>query len=189
MSTDGYTPRTIDSGAVCLYFDEDTTATVRNIWARIAGAGISSEMPDAGWRPHITLAGCHDLRLSDYIPALQEFASGIEPLEVSFFSIGFFGGSRHTLFLMPTVTRELLDLHARHDRLASQHCSAVSPHYTPRGWVPHCTLALNLSARELAQAVTHTADWGMPIKCGLEAVGVVRVTRPTVEEMCLFRLG
>ena len=180
---------TIDSGAVCLYFDADTTAAVREVWARFAEAGVSSEMPDAGWRPHITLAGCRDLRLSDYLPVLNEFASCVEPMKTSLSSIGLFGGDRHTLFLTPIVTRSLLDIHARHHRLVAQHCSAVSPFYAPDGWVPHCTLALNLSLRELAREVTLTTERDLPITGRLEAVGIVRVTRPTVEEMCLLRLG
>lgn len=107
---------TIDSCAICLYFDAETDATIRRIWEEMTEAKISSEMADVGWRPHVTLTGCRDLRLEDYLPRLQEFAASIELWEFAMTSVGYFGGEQHTLFLTPTVTRRLLDLQERHHR-------------------------------------------------------------------------
>lgn len=181
--------RAIDNCAVCLYFDADAAAAVRLAWKRIAEAGISDEMPEAGWRPHVTLSGCRDLRLEEYLPVLREFAAQTKPQDISFTSVGYFGGgNRQTVFLAPTVTRGLLNLHERHHGLVAPFCSAVSPYYTPDGWTPHCTLALNLPTERLAQAVTLTDDFGLPIMGRLMAVGVVRVARPQVEELSLLAL-
>ncbi|MBC7807004.1 MAG: 2'-5' RNA ligase family protein [Akkermansiaceae bacterium] len=189
MSDSKSIPGVADNCAVCLYFDADTDAAVRRIWDAIAGAGISDEMSAAGWRPHITLSGCRDLRLEEYLPALRDFAARSEPLEIAFTSVGYFGGkAHHTLFLAPTATGALLDLHERHHRLVFPLCASVSPYYAPGGWVPHSTLALSLSKEKLARAV-ELIDISTPITGTLEAVGMVRVARPRVQELGVLPIG
>jgi hypothetical protein len=156
---------TIESGAVCFYFDADTNDAIQRAWAQMAEADISSEMQDAGWRPHVTLSGCRDLRLGEYLPVFQEFAAQIAPMDLP-----------------------LLNVHERHHAMVIPFCAAVSPYYTPDGWTPHCTLALNLSPETLARAVAMTGRL-TPIVSRVEEVGVVRVTRPQVEELAFLPLN
>ncbi len=120
---------------------------------------------------------------------LQEFTSSIKPIDILFTNVGYFGtGGRYTLFFAPTITRELLALHERHHGLVVPFCSTVSPYYAPRHWVPHCTLALNLSKEALARAVLLIDGGTLPITGKLEAVGLVRVARPRVEALSLLAL-
>ena len=173
-----------------MYFDPNMTAAVRRAWSHIEAAGLSCEMPEVGWKPHITLSGCYNLPLDTYLPALQNFAGQTKPLDITLASVGYFGGGElHTLFLLSAVTIELLNLHERHHHLLTTHCAAVSPYYVPNQWIPHCTLAVNLPAEALAQAVKLPNGFGLPIKGRLEAIGIVRVTRPQVQEVVFMPLG
>jgi 2'-5' RNA ligase len=180
----------LDDCAICLFFDGETEDRVRELWGHLAGAGITSEMPDAGWRPHITLAGCDRLDISRYEPALHEFASAQPGLPVVLSSVGCFLSPNSTLFLAPTMTQELMDLHVRHQAMATKFSGRMSGYYLPGNWVPHCTLGLNLSPESLVKSVgVCQSECRLPLVGQLQEIGVVQVKRPQVVPVCCFPLG
>lgn len=180
----------IDDCAICLFFDDEMDESIRRLWSSLADQGVCSEMPDARWRPHITLSGCNQLDISAYLATLQEFAAVTSVLPVVMSSVGFFASQNSTLFLAPTVSRALLDLHDRHHSVAARFALQMSPHYLPGRWVPHATIALNLPPDFLVQAVEIVAvEHRLPVVGSLNEIGVVQVARPEVRALRSFPLG
>ena len=139
--------------AIELFFDEQADTAVRRLWHRLAVSGLPSRetLGHRRHRPHVSLtvlettrpqAVAHVVDLVDVqrLPALH------------FSALGTFDGGGGVLFLAPVVTEPLLTVHARLNDVLQDQGIAQWPHYLPGSWVPHCTLATNLTPTELSAA-------------------------------------
>lgn len=133
--------------ALVARFDAPAASAVRAAWQRLSDAGVP---PADRSTPHVTLAVAsavpprvradlrRELRLLT-LPELWLAGTGIFPTG--------------TLHLAAVVDAELLAVHsAVHDVLAGR-VREPRAHYLPGGWVPHCTLAQDLTGDQLATAV------------------------------------
>ena len=66
----------------------------------------------------------------------------LDPLPLEFSHVGIFPAPHPVIFLAPTVTQPLLDLHTRVNRLLDRIGDQPDPFYLPGQWDPHCTLAI-----------------------------------------------
>ncbi|PPF57011.1 hypothetical protein C5B94_02585 [Clavibacter michiganensis] len=153
--------------------DAASDARVREAWRALADAGLPSLSDHAGAtnRPHVTLLAAEGLGGSadDALRAIA--ASGPLP-SVRLGGLVVFGVPPRGLVLarQVVVDRALLDLHARiHAAVEPPHAGPdededpdqegpaapeVVPHTRPGAWTPHVSLALRLTAEQLAEAVT-----------------------------------
>ena len=115
------------------------------VWARPWGNLRLSEL---GARPHVSLSVYGDgLDTNGFPERLLEFARSIDPFDFTLSSLGTFPGQEGVVFLAPVVTRRLLEVHARLPRgVFEAHNNTGMGHYLPGNWVPHCTVAIDLSA-------------------------------------------
>lgn len=138
--------------AVELYFDPETERSVVGLQQELHTADIEQSPDLAGSRPHITLSLVEtddDERLAEVV---TEFAEDVSGCSVRLASLASFASSQGVLYLAPVPTHSLLRLHARlHEELLAAGLEA-EPFYRPGAWIPHCTLALDLSGAELALA-------------------------------------
>ena len=151
--------------AVTLRLDEAAAAEVRRLWALVA-AGDAAE-----YAPHVTLAVYPDDGdvglLRDAVAVL---AARWRALEVTFAGIGVFAGA--VVWLAPVVTGELL---RRHAELVGA-LPVAHPHYRVGAWVPHVTLAQELTEAGVAAAMSALlAEW-RPFAGSLDRVEIVRFT-------------
>lgn len=161
--------------AVELYFDATTDTTVRQIWKAMADAGISASMLQADFRPHVSLGVCHQLDAEGLIHALSPFVTTLAPFPLSLSSIGIFPTSEGVIFLGVTVTQQLLDMHAAFYQIFEKYASNRLEYYQTGVWVPHCTLAFDLSLDRLADAVTVCGQTALPILGYVQEIGLVDV--------------
>jgi 2'-5' RNA ligase len=75
------------------------------------------------------------------------------------------------LFLAVTPTRELLAVHAEAAGSLEAGGVAVWDHYRVGSWVPHCTLAQDLSPPQVPAAVAAVAGW-TPLTGQIERVAL-----------------
>jgi 2'-5' RNA ligase len=109
---------------------------------------------------HISLGVYDDLPVDAVGAKLADFVRDAFSIRIRLASIGIFPGTEGVLFLAPVHDRVLFDFHRQlHDDLSST--GAVPwEHYRPGAWVPHVTLALNITPAALAEAVSIVAqDW------------------------------
>jgi 2'-5' RNA ligase len=159
--------------AAVMFLGSDGDRAVRNIWDMLADEGITSFMPDSGIRPHVTLAVYDKPDVPEFDSRLEEFASEIEPFDISMPGVGVFPGDLDAVFLAIVLTRRLLEIHARYHRVFEDLIPFETAHYLPENWVPHCTLAMDLPKESVPDAMRTCRRMPLPIRSRLVSVGIV----------------
>ena len=174
--------------AVELFFDDKSEKAVRRIWDGLGENLGKPSLSELGARPHVSLAVYDDsLDTTGFPERFREFAKSMAPFEFNLSSVGTFPGDEGVVFLAPVVTRQLLDVHQRFHEVFSEHENAGMGYYLPGNWVPHCTVAIDLPAAEVREAVGYCREAFRPISGRFQEIGLVEF-RP-VKELCTFKLG
>lgn len=159
--------------AVSVFFDKQTETIIRQIWARMAEAGVSSFLSDGPYRPHLTCAICAELDIAQFAPALASLALFQKHFPVTLSYPGVFAGEETAVFLAATVSQTLLTFHQQVGRLIHLHGRGPNPFYLPDCWNPHCSVARHIEAGAVLQAVTACLDSALPIHGFVESVGII----------------
>ena len=155
--------------AVELALDESASRAVRGIWQDLADAGLTY-MATSGADPHISLILWDHVDPAALEGDLTAFAREVAPVAVSLSSVGAFHSA---VLLAPTPTPALLDVHARfHQRFAGLG-ARPSGYYAPGVWVPHCTLALDLTPDTMPTALVVACRAALPIGGSLKRMDLV----------------
>ncbi|MCR8847441.1 2'-5' RNA ligase family protein [Rossellomorea sp. SC111] len=160
---------------VIALFDDKTEEQIKGIWKELAVKNISyyeEEINDA--RPHITLGSYTELDKEAYIESLDTFYEHRAPFSITFNTVGSFLNFG-TLFLSPTVTRELLEFHASHYDHFHSFNHQANPLYLPDNWIPHCTLANKLSPEKLAEGFEHCLGKGDTIEAEITDIAIIEL--------------
>ena len=174
--------------AIQLFFDNRIEQAIQSIWHEQAESNIAPYLGTSGNRPHISLALCEELDRVACQARLENWATGVKPLPVSFQALGFFPAPGVTVFAAPVVTAELLALQRKVDGLLDGCC--VWPefdYYRPGYWIPHCTLAMEFDDSQLPRALEITSHLKLPLNGSISGVGVIEF-RP-VKHLFGFSLG
>ncbi len=156
--------------AVELALDSESAATVRRAWRELADAGIGY-VAGSGARPHVTLGIWGAIDRTRAEAEVARFAAETAPVRLTLASVGLFPGV--AVFLAPTVTADLLDLHAGFHRRFDRLGHGAWDHYRQGTWVPHCTLATDLEPDQFAGALAIAGRVPLPLECRLVEVGIV----------------
>jgi 2'-5' RNA ligase len=159
--------------AVEANLDPGAAARVRALWDDLARRGITSEMPEMGADPHVSLAVFDEVDPKALGPVLDSFARGREPLELRLASVGSFPTAEGVVYLAPVVTPALLEWHADLDRRLERLGARAWDYYRPGSWVPHCTVALSLDPDGVAEAVRVTRESGVFGPAALDEIALV----------------
>ena len=175
--------------AVELFFDTQAEKQIRNAWEAIQKAGIGSSLLDAGYRPHVSLGVCSRIDSTAFEAELSTFAASVVPFPLSLSSVGTFPGAEGVIFLGVTVTEHLLDVHAAFHKIFKKYAGEQSEHYAVGKWVPHCTLAFDLSKRQIAEAVSICRGIPLPVLTEVKEIGLMEVSPDNCQTLCLRKLG
>ena len=169
--------------AVEMYFDPEADRAVRQIWQNIAEAGLKSFMLEGNYRPHISLSVCQELDIAGLSQALEKFAKALPALTISLGSVGIFPGAEGVVFLAAVVDQALLKAHSDFYRIFPEYARQPSEYYSVGQWVPHCTLAMFLPVKEMAQALPVIMQVQLPIQARLTEIGIVEVSPTSCKEL------
>jgi 2'-5' RNA ligase len=123
--------------ALSLLFDQQTSSALQGLWTELRDAGISSDMLDLAYPPHLTLLIMDDERLaSSLAPALPELAP-LAPTSLRLVDVSTFAGTE-VVYLSCDSDPALRDLHRRAAALLPE--EGIQPYYRPGNWTPHVTL-------------------------------------------------
>jgi 2'-5' RNA ligase len=138
--------------AVEVFFDPTTEAAITAVWARLEAAGVPSlaTRTHRRHRPHISLSVAERIKTGQLEDARKRLAA--THLDVTLYSPAVFP-RRGVLYLSVVPTLALLRLHE--DVHAALRDSVVAPWdlYSVGAWVPHCTLAQELTRAQIAQGI------------------------------------
>ncbi|MBW0005771.1 MAG: 2'-5' RNA ligase family protein [Hyphomicrobiales bacterium] len=129
--------------AINLRVGEHDTAAFRKLQDEAAALLSLPSLHDLGYWPHVTLAVYDDIESHVVHAAAALLFSGAAPVELEFAAVRFFEGPVLTLYAAPSPSPELENLARKLHRLISP--ERCHPHYRPGSFVPHCTLAMNIS--------------------------------------------
>ncbi len=150
--------------AVTLRLDADAAAQVERLQAV-----VEAEM-QIDYAPHVTLAVYPDASDVDVLRRVVETLVARWPtLAVEFAALGVFPGADTVLWVAPVVTGELL---RRHSGLVAA-LPAGHRHYRPGSWVPHVTLAQQLTGAGAAAAIAALEPIWRPFSGALDRVEIV----------------
>lgn len=158
--------------AVDLFFDEPSEKPIREIWAKLARLNISSEIPNSGIRPHITMAVFDNLKCQPCEKKLSQYAAHTAGISLCMTHLGVFYRPEIVVFLAPTPTRELLEFQAGVHQCLAKHADKPWDIYLPGNWVPHCTLAINLDKNLLPTVISQCTDIQFPFNVQVAQIGV-----------------
>src|SRR5262245_20063963 len=158
--------------AVSLWFDLELETRMRRLWSDLGAAGINSSLFDGRYRPHITL-GVWDIRTeADLERALISWLADKRKFSVDFRSIGIFPDGNGVVFLQPLVSSALLGFQREAYALGSRFGVPASTHCDPDRWVPHCTMAWQVTREEVLRAVD-LLRLALPVEGTVAAVGMI----------------
>jgi 2'-5' RNA ligase len=154
--------------ALALLFDDETTAAVERIWSELAAAGISRDMLDLGYPPHLTLTVVED---ETWRPQLEEALGRVArlvPRQLGLAEATIFPGTSVTYL---AVDGDLRSLHKV--ATAGLFRDDVRVHYRSEDWTPHLTLQT-------------TGDAAAGLKIAKGSWRVRRASRPVALELVSF---
>jgi 2'-5' RNA ligase len=171
------------ASAIEMFFDEHADAAVRRLWHRLTEVGLASleTRSHARHRLHVSLTvttcldGAHRGAVADVVADTVD--QSLPRLTLS--SLGTFAGDGGVLFLGAVVTVPVLALHKRVSDVMREQGLGQWSHDEPGAWVPHCTLAMELTPAEIASAIRLLADF-QPIDAQVVEIGVTDTTTGAV---------
>lgn len=170
--------------AIELALDAASAAVVRHVWRELETAGLTY-MARSGAHPHLSLGIWDTLDLPGFRTALAAFAWEIEPIDVMLAHVRTF--STGAVFLAPEADPRLAALHAGFHRRFAHLGTGAWDYYVPGSWVPHCTLAMDLTEDLTPTALAIARRAPLPLTARLDRIGIVAF-RP-VTQLCAFDLG
>jgi 2'-5' RNA ligase len=157
--------------ALELTLDRLAAARVRELWGQLATAGFTFPA-ESGANPHVSLAIWDTIDHLAMEQSIMSFAMVTPPVDVVFLRVSSFAASG-VVFLAPDLDWRLLEVHAKCHHDFAGLGDGAWPHYAVGTWVPHCTLAQDLDALGVAQALTIAQRACLPLRGRLEAVELV----------------
>lgn len=148
------------------YFDPAADRAVRALWQRLALAGV----PSVAGRPHLSFAVAGTIPPATRRSLVKDLALLAMP-SVWLYTLGTFPTNQNALLLGAVTDAELLAVHvAVHDALAGRVRDPWA-YYLPGVWVPHCTLAEDVTPEQLVAgfAALHPIE---PIRARITEVAV-----------------
>ena len=172
---------------VLLTFDTAGEAAVREIQADLKRSDLlPSTKSEQALAPHLTLAGFEAFDFPTLVEALTDALDEVLSFPVTFASLGAFVGENRVLFLAPVITKPLLALHERIYTAVSANVQDNDARYAPEAWIPHCTLAMELTDSHLAEGIRHLSRLDLPLQAHITRVQLV--TYPELSVLAAWSL-
>lgn len=136
---------------ISIYFDEKTDRQIRKLMTQIAEKTGNTFMQDNHVLPHITVAAIETRDENAAITALEKCVKTLQQGKLRFISTGVF--LPHVLFLEPVLNEYLHELACEVNTVVKYLPETiVSPYYQPFSWLPHVTLAKQLTEEQMRLA-------------------------------------
>ena len=136
---------------ISIYFDENTEKKIKSLMRHVAKATGNTFMLDHKVPPHITVAAVETRQEQELISCVEEMVGRLEAGDITWVSIGTF--SSKVLYAQPVLNEYLHNLSVTlSNELEQLEETILSPYYKPFSWLPHCTIAKQLTPEQMQQA-------------------------------------
>jgi 2'-5' RNA ligase len=129
--------------AINLTARDSAGARIRQLWDAFGAFELVPSMAALNHPPHITLA-IYDRIGEDHLRGgMHQIMAGQSPFRLRFSAIARFEQPSLVFWAAPDPSARLLQIHASLHRLIDP--ALCRQHYRPGNWVPHCTLATDVT--------------------------------------------
>jgi len=136
---------------ISIYFDEKTDKQIQKLMVQIAEKTGNTFIQNHHVPPHITVAAIETRDENVAIAALEECVQKLQQGKLRFISVGAF--FPQVLYLQPVLNEYLHELSCSvNTAVKDLPETIVSPYYQPFSWLPHVTLAKQLSREQMLVA-------------------------------------
>jgi 2'-5' RNA ligase len=176
---------------VVLLFDRESEEKILKICSDICGHDSGAFMVDSCSKPHITIAICEEINEQTFYTGLESFAVSSDKFNLRFESIGIFNFKNITLFLSPVITDALINIHKKFYAFFTEDiCNTPTEQYLPNKWVPHCTLAVDMTPGESITAIKSLIGNFQALDVQVEYIGIAEYSPDTDKPVIkTFELG
>jgi 2'-5' RNA ligase len=171
--------------AVELLFDPTTEAAITGVWARLEAAGVPSlaSRTHRRHRPHLSLSVAERIDAGQLAGASDCLAAA--HLDVTLYSPAVFPRPG-VLYLSVVPTLALLRLHEQVHAAMGDGMVAPRDGYAVGAWVPHCTLAQDLTRAQLVRGIDLLHDQPV-ITAHVSSAGLLDTTTGEVLPLATLR--
>lgn len=150
-------------------FDAAFAKAIQDIWDQLERTGIPSMKSYIHHNhvPHITML-IGDQLSSEDTSIVQSIAQSEH--QIVFGSLGLFPQSL-VLYLAAAPSPDLIQTHTCLSASLRRRGVSIWPNYAPGNWIPHCTLALEISAAQVSEAIAISAPL-LPARAGIETYAI-----------------
>lgn len=158
---------------ISIYFDEKTDKQIRKLMEQVAEKTGNTFMQDNHVPPHITVAAVETKHEDMAIEALEACAQQLQQGKLRFISTGVF--FPQVLYLEPVLNEYLHELIcAVNVAVKDLPETIVSPYYQPFSWIPHVTLAKQLSEEQMMLAFETMQKRFTPFEGAVTQIGIAK---------------
>lgn len=158
---------------ISIYFDEETERKLQGLIQNVAKATGNAFMLDNKVPPHITVAAVETKHQDLLITRVEELVKTCEMGDIKWVSVGSF--SSQVIYVQPVLNEYLHNL----SMMLAQELSEIeeticSPYYQPFSWLPHCTIAKQLSKEQIVQAFQVLQKDFTPMEGRVVRIGIAK---------------
>ena len=135
---------------ISLYFDDKTKNQIQSYIKDIAKQCRNTFMIDNNVPPHITVSAFETLEEKSVVEVLSNAISYIKQDKIEWVTVGTFPT---VIFIQPVLNEYLYNLSSViYESISQVPDTKVSKYYKPFSWLPHATIAKQLSEAEMRKA-------------------------------------
>lgn len=158
---------------ISIYFEEDTEKKLKNMIQNVANETGNTFMLDNHVPPHITVAAVETKYEDALVARMEEMIKQLSCGEIKFVSTGSF--SSKVIYVQPVLNEYLHNLSvALLQELSQIEDTIPSPYYQPFSWLPHCTIAKQLTKEQMQQAFAVLQNEFVPMESGVVRIGIAK---------------
>ena len=171
---------------ISIYFDEKTDKQIRKLMQQIAEKTGNTFMLDNHVPPHITVTAIETRDENMAIEVLEKCVQQLQQGRLRFISTGAF--FPQVLYLEPVLNEYLHKLVCTvNTAVKDLPETIVSPYYQPFSWLPHVTLAKQLSEEQMLMAFAILQKRFAFFEGTVTKIGIAK-TNPH-RDLCAWKLG
>ncbi len=164
---------------VILRFEPHTEELLNELINKLARVTGNTARAGSGQPPHISMGIFDVVDKSDPVRVMEGVLQGLKPFDVSFVTLAAFLPG--TLIVTPVVTDEMIAMNRAIHSVADR-VFVPSSQYVYGSWVPHLTLALELTREELTMAFDAAGQDWKPFSTRTASVSLVHQS-PYTEQL------
>lgn len=138
--------------SVELGFNKNGEIKIQNLINSIKEKEIVNILDELGNKPHLCIAVYNDaINIHTLIDRLAGFRAN--SFSIKFSAISFFTGNDNCIFLTPSHSAPLYKLYDSYHKACEDFKTYESNYYIANNWVPHCTIADELTDMDFLKAI------------------------------------